>query len=156
MSKYWNKFYEVQKGTIQNGVFAFVGKKISHLPTLIASQGLKNWSLTIKFLARHHLYVNYMCAKRFTQKGYSKSTNMCSQAMKKISLLPTLTPSKDWKKFLSYENFDIRPSICWLHVWKIWSPKDPHKKEYLKSTNMCRCEKQSRKPFHYYQLRHPP
>jgi len=29
-------------GTIQNGIFAFTGKEISHLPTLTPSQGLKN------------------------------------------------------------------------------------------------------------------
>jgi len=26
------------------------------------------------------------------------------------------------------ENFGIRPSICWLYVWTISSPKDPQKK----------------------------
>jgi len=32
----------VQYSTIQNGIFAFTEKEILHLPTLIASQGLKN------------------------------------------------------------------------------------------------------------------
>jgi len=44
--------------------------------------------------------------------------------------------------FFSREVFGIRPSLCWLHVWKISSLKDSHKKRYLKSTNMCSCKGQ--------------
>jgi len=73
----------VQWGTDQNVIFEFAVKEIAVLPTLTASQELKNWNFTMEFLSQHHLYVNYTCTKFQGQKihqkkGYSKSTNMCS------------------------------------------------------------------------------
>jgi len=98
----------VQWDTIQNGIFAFAGKEISHLPTLTAFQGLKHWSLTMKFLSWHNLYVNYICAKFQGQKVYTKkdvrNLPTCI-AVRKISLLPTLTPSQGWKIVFHQWNF---------------------------------------------------
>jgi len=62
----------VQWGDNQNGVFEFVVKEISVLPTLIAFQGLKNWYFTMNFLSQHHIFVNKACRKFQGQKFHLK------------------------------------------------------------------------------------
>jgi len=61
-------FVIVQWGDNQNGVFEFAVKEIPVLPTLTASQELKNWYFTMKFFSQHHLYVNNTCTKFQGQK----------------------------------------------------------------------------------------
>ena len=47
-------------------------RKISLLPTLTPSQGLKKISFLIKFFSWDHKYVDYMCEKFQVQKTHTK------------------------------------------------------------------------------------
>jgi len=106
---------KVPWGTNQNGIFEFARKEILVLPTLAPSRGLKNCFFTMKFLARHHLYDNNMCAIFQGQKIHTKKDirNLPTcVAVKKISLLPILTPSQGLKKKNFHEIFIMRLSLC--------------------------------------------
>jgi len=60
------------KKDIQNLPTYIVVKKISLLPTLTPSQGLKNWLFTTKFFSQDNLYVENMCFKFKDQKIHPK------------------------------------------------------------------------------------
>jgi len=92
---------DVQWGPNQNGVFEIAVKEISMLPTLTASQELKNWYFTTKCLPQHHLYVSNMYTKFQGQKIHQKKViqNLSTWVVvEKISLLPTLTDFHGLKK----------------------------------------------------------
>jgi len=57
---------------IKMSFFEFAVREISVMPTLKASQELKNWYIAIKFLPQHHLYVSNTCIKFQGQKIYQK------------------------------------------------------------------------------------
>jgi len=113
-------------------------KEISVLPTLTASQELKNWYFTRKFLSQHHLYVNNTYTKFQGQKIHQKkdiqNLPRCV-AVKKISLLPTLIASQGLK-FLENQVLYVNNIFS-----KFQGQKINKKKRYSQSTNMCHCEK---------------
>jgi len=69
----------------------------------------------MKFLERKHIYVNNMCAKFQGQKIHKKkdiqSLPTCV-AVKKYSLLPTLTPFRGLNFFFYHESFFMKESLC--------------------------------------------
>lgn len=48
-------------------------RKVSQLPTLTPSQGLKKFFLPMEILKEEHLYVNYTCEKYQVQKTHTKN-----------------------------------------------------------------------------------
>ena len=96
------------------------------LPTLISSWGLKKCDFTTNIWGQHHLYVDDMHTKfrRFIQ------TKICKiyqhGVWEKFHSCQLWHPSKDWGNFFVHGFFEVKPSLCWLHVWKFPSPKNPY------------------------------
>ena len=87
------------------------------------------------------------------KRRYSKSTNMEVSCEKSFTTTHFDTLPRIQKKSFAHEILDMKPPPRWLQVWEIPNPKDPHKKTYSKSTNMCCCEKQmTGKAYHYFQV----
>jgi len=105
------------------------------MPTLTASQGLKNWYFTMNFLSQHHLYFNNTCTKcqgqKFHQKKDIQNLPTCV-AMKKISLLPTLIASRGLNfflfamKFLEHQVLYVNNICSKFQGQKINKEKDTH------------------------------
>jgi len=95
-------YADVYWSSNQNVFFEFVIRKISMLPTLKASQELKNWYFTMKYFAQSNLYVNKMCTNFQGQKIYQKEdirNLLTCVVVKCFSLLPTLTTSQRLNSF---------------------------------------------------------
>jgi len=88
------------KKDIKNLPTCVVVKKISLLPTLTTSQGLKKKNFTMKFLEQQVLYVNNICSK-FQGQKINKEKDIHNLptcvVLRKFSLLPTLTPCQGLK-----------------------------------------------------------
>jgi len=79
------------------------------------SRGLKNYFFTMKFFSQDLLYVNNICARFQGQKIYTKKDiqNLPTcVAVRKISLLPTLTPSQRLRKNIWSMKF-----LSWDHLY---------------------------------------
>ena len=93
-------------------------RKVSQLPTLTPSQGLRKFFLPMKFLEWKHLYVVYMYGKFQVQKIHTKNN---------IPNLPTcvVLRNKGENHFIT-SNFDTLPraeNLLFQHeIFVTWSP----------------------------------
>jgi len=94
-------------------------KEISLPPTLTPSLGLKNWFFSMNFFPQDHLYVHNIYKKFQSQIIYTKKDIWILPtciAVRKISLLPTLTPYQG----LNFFSFSMNLfSWDYLYVYNI-------------------------------------
>ncbi len=91
--------------------------KLSLLPTLPPSQGLKTFFVGMKFLEWNQIYVDYMCGKFQGQKIYQKKDiqNLLTCVVKKKTFTTTnfgTLPKIEKKKF-GHKIFVMRSSLYW-------------------------------------------
>ena len=101
------------------------------LPTLTHSTGLKNCYFILKFLGQHHFYVENMHTRFQFQKIYTKKLCEIYQqgvAVRKVSQLPTLTPSQELKKFFLPMEILEEEHLYVDYTWEKYQVQKTHTK----------------------------
>ena len=88
--------------------------KISLLPTLQPSQGLKTLFFAMKFYSRSHIYVDNMCTKFQVQKIHpQKDTSNLPTCILKLAIVLYKNTMVDFEYFFVGESFE-------LDIWHIF------------------------------------
>jgi hypothetical protein len=131
-------------------------RKISRLPTLKASQELKNWYFPTTLLPKHYLEVNYMFTKFQGQKIHQQKViqNLPTLVdVENFSLLPTLTASQSLNYYFFVIKFLEQKPLNVNNIQYKFQCQNMNLKKDINNLPTCVVVgKNEGKPFHYYQL----